>query len=309
MTGDTIHELYLPFTQAELQQHFATVGKAADGRHLKYYLASAERWADYERRQGRGSTVTATHGLQMEKDERFWIATALMSLYHRAPNRSSAFASLFNAAQLPPPRGYPGWAEALDSTLHLYFETNLPAPRKYQAWLKNHLDERSLVPHLRQRAASAGRVEGATKADAVLIADNGVAVVFEAKVLSDVSTHVTYDAARNQLARLIDVMLEPPGATNSEVLRRREPDLTSLVLVTPELLHRRTSGGLHRSRLYGWLMDAYTQPSDPTLERHLPHRDPDMLTAVAHRLGWASWDDFNRIHPASCPWLDEWPVT
>jgi len=304
MTGDRIHELYLPFSQAELQQHFAAVGQVADGRHLKYYLASPERRADYERHPRRGSTVTAAHSLQMEKDERFWIATALMSLYHRAPNRSSAFASLFNAAQLPPPRGYPGWAEALDSTLHLYFETNLPAPRKYQAWLQDHLDERSLVPHLRQRAASAGRVEGATKADAVLIADNGVAVVFEAKVLSDVSTHVTYDAARNQLARLIDVMLEPPGRTSSDVLRRRDPDLTSLVLITPELLHRRTSGGLHRSRLYGWLMDAYTDPADRTLEEHLAHRGRDVLGPVSRRLGWASWDDFNRVAPQSCPWLN-----
>ena len=305
MTGDRIHELYLPFSQAELQQHFAAVGQVADGRHLKYYLASAERRADYERHPRRGSTVTAAHSLQMEKDERFWIATALMSLYHRAPDRSGAFASLLNAAQLAPPQGYQGWADALDSPLHLYFEANLPAPREYQAWLKNHLDERSLVPHLRQRAASAGRVEGATKADAVLIADNGVAVVFEAKVLSDVSTRTTYDAARNQLARLIDVMLEPPGRTSSDVLRRRDPDLTSLVLITPELLHRRNPGGLGRSRLYGWLMDAYTRPGDPTLKRHLPHRDPDMLTAVAHRLGWASWDDFNRSHAGSCAWLDE----
>jgi hypothetical protein len=39
-------------------------------------------------------------------------------------------------------------------------------------------------------------------------APDGVAVIFEAKVLSDVSTHVTFDVARNQLARTIDVMLE-----------------------------------------------------------------------------------------------------
>jgi hypothetical protein len=37
---------------------------------------------------------------------------------------------------------------------------------------------------------------------------SGVAVIFEAKVLSDVSTHVRFDLTRNQLARTIDVMLE-----------------------------------------------------------------------------------------------------
>ena len=42
----------------------------------------------------------------------------------------------------------------------------------------------------------------------MLLAATGVAVIFEAKVLSDISAHVTFDLARNQLARSIDVMLE-----------------------------------------------------------------------------------------------------
>jgi hypothetical protein len=46
-------------------------------------------------------------------------------------------------------------------------------------------------------------------ATAILLAPKtGVAVIFEAKVLSDVSTQVTFDAARNQLARTIDAMPE-----------------------------------------------------------------------------------------------------
>jgi hypothetical protein len=49
-------------------------------------------------------------------------------------------------------------------------------------------------------AASGSRLEGTTKADAMLLAeDTGVAVTFEAKVLSDVSTNVTFNVARNQL--------------------------------------------------------------------------------------------------------------
>ncbi len=36
----------------------------------------------------------------------------------------------------------------------------------------------------------------------------GVAVLFEAKVLSDISCRIEYDATRNQIARTIDVMLE-----------------------------------------------------------------------------------------------------
>ena len=46
----------------------------------------------------------------------------------------------------------------------------------------------------------------------MLLAATGVAVIFEAKVLSDISAHVTFDLARNQLARSIDVMLEANSA-------------------------------------------------------------------------------------------------
>src|SRR5438045_9774960 len=48
----------------------------------------------------------------------------------------------------------------------------------------------------------AGRNE---KADAILLAPpSGVAVIFEAKVLSSVSTRVAFNLARNLLARSID---------------------------------------------------------------------------------------------------------
>ena len=66
----------------------------------------------------------------------------------------------------------------------------------------------------------------------------GVAVIFEAKVLSDISTHVTFDLARNQLARSIDVMLEvnsalaaPPltGQPQRSVWARHAGDLRILV--------------------------------------------------------------------------------
>lgn len=68
-------------------------------------------------------------------------------------------------------------------------------------------------PYLREAAATRGDLlEGATKADALLLAeDTGVAVIFEAKVLSDVSKDITFDVARIQIARLVDVMLEATG--------------------------------------------------------------------------------------------------
>ena len=54
----------------------------------------------------------------------------------------------------------------------------------------------------------------------LLAAATGVAVIFEAKVLSDISTHVTFDLARNQLARSIDVMLEVNSALSAPLSLR-----------------------------------------------------------------------------------------
>jgi len=78
------------------------------------------------------------------------------------------------------------------------------------------------------------RLEGATKVDAVLLApDTGFAVLFEAKVLADVSGGVEFDVLRNQIARNIDVMLEPNPRVMCP-LNQRNPDRSCFVLLTPE---------------------------------------------------------------------------
>jgi hypothetical protein len=65
-------------------------------------------------------------------------------------------------------------------------------------------------------------LEGATSVDALLLnEDTGLAVLFEAKVLSDTSSHTSYDAARNQLARNVDVMLEANDTLADPVCGRR----------------------------------------------------------------------------------------
>ena len=136
-------------------------------------------------------------------------------------------------------------------------------PGRYRGWLRDHLDERAPIPYLREMAAAQGsRLEGQTKADAMLLArDTGVAIIFEAKVLSDISTHVTFDVARNQLARTIDVLLE----ANSKLrppLSLRKPERTFLVLLTPALMQTERAGdAISKSRLYGWLMPAYRDPA------------------------------------------------
>jgi hypothetical protein len=243
----------------------------------------------------------------MEKDERFWLATALMNLYHADGDstRVEAFARLLERAGLHPRSGFPRWEDALAGPLELFFEVHLPSPRRYRGWLRDHLDERTPIPYLKEKAAAPrSRLEGQTKADAILLSRHtGVAVIFEAKVLSDISTHVTFDVARNQLARTIDVMLEENSKLRPP-LSLRKPEQTFLVLLTPALMQaQRTGDAISKSRLYGWLMPAYRDPNSSLLRQHLPHRDGHELAEAAERLGWASWEDCQAVAPGACPWL------
>ncbi len=87
-------------------------------------------------------------------------------------------------------------------------------------------------------------------------------------MLSHVSTHVTFDVARNQLARTIDVMLEAPVLRPP--LSSRKPERTFLVLLTPALMQPERAGN---------------------------------LAEATERLGWASWEDCNAVVPHACQWL------
>jgi hypothetical protein len=207
------------------------------------------------------------------------------------------------SCRAPHPRACP--SSRLAGGLDLFFEVNLPSPGRYRAWLRDHLGERTPIPYLKEQAEAPGaRLEGATKADAMLLAPaSQVAVIFEAKVLSDISTHVTFDLARNQLARSIDVMLEANPALPAP-LSRRKPERTFLVLLTPALTQPGRAGdAVSKSRLYGWLMPAYQDPHSSLLSQHLPHRDSRQLAEAAERLGWASWEDCHAVVPGACPWL------
>jgi hypothetical protein len=311
VSSDVLHQTYLPFTADQLRQHFAPVADPGErDRHLQYYLASIKEAREYDALICRGDRPTRARtrlGRQMEKDERFWVVTALMSLYHadKGPGREESFARLLKRAGLCPPPGFPRWEDALAGALDLFFEVNLPSPGRYRAWLRDHLGERTPIAYLKDQAEAPGaRLEGTTKADAMLLAPaSGVAVIFEAKVLSDISAHVTFDLARNQLARSVDVMLEE-NPTLPAPLSLRKPERTFLVLLTPALTQPGRAGdAISKSRLYGWLMPAYKDPHSSLLRQHLPHRDSRQLAESAERLGWASWEDCHAVVPGACPWL------
>lgn len=297
-----IHPTYLRFTPAQLAEHLAPVrGGGSVTGFVEHYVQRAEKALQHAHETSSAVGECTPHNHQIEKDERFWVASALLTAHH-SPDRVDALARLLTEAlgARPPFPGFPSWRQALGDAddLRLYFEVNLPAPQAYKEAVRPLGGKQALIPWLEGIAAGprAG-LEGPTKADAMLIAPGtGVAVVFEAKVLSDASTHTTYDATRNQLARNLDVLLE----ANERLLHplsARVPERTCFVLVTPEVFLKNPT-----TRFYGWLMDGYRR-GPRLLKEHLPHRSVDQLEPLSNRLGWISWEDCHRLVPGACPWL------
>lgn len=127
--------------------------------------------------------------------------------------------------------------------------------------------------------------------------ETGFAVLFEAKVLADISCGISLDVLRNQMARNIDVMLDA-NPRLSDPMRRRVPERTCFVLLTPEVFHQNKE-----SRLYGWLYNEYTRQDSTLLNQQLPHRSGEDLATVPPRLGWLTWEDCNAVQSDACWWL------
>lgn len=307
-----IDKTFLPFPADLVRQHFLSDGngkpRLSPDRQLTYLQESAERYRKFHaahpsRRSLPLSTMKAD--CQIEKDERFWTAGTLMSLYH-SEDRMAHFEAVLRRSlgDRRPVDGRRSWRDLLEGELQLYFEVQLPSPVNYRTWIGKHLSSRQPVRYVRDAARhpkedrNRSDLEGATCVDAILInRRNGFAVLFEAKVTSDLSCQVSFDSLRNQLARSIDVGLESNPKLLSP-LNQRKPELTYVVLLTPRLykVHPHT-------RLYGWLMQDYLK--DPkTLARDLPHRRNIDWKSVSRRIGWLTWEDCREICPTACPWLD-----
>ena len=301
--GHTLmHDVYLPFDERQLRRHFMEVkgDPATDPeRHLAYYRKSIEKWRALQELETPASNEVK-RARQIEKDERFWVVAALMALFHSTDPRT-AFSALLDRSQLHAPGPHDTWEHALDGRLHLWFEVVLGSPLAYREHLKSRLDERTPIPYVREAAAKARlRLEGATHVDALLLnEENGVSVLFEAKVLSDCSATVTYDVLRNQLARNLDVMLDRQHDLPAP-LCKRDPAVSCFVLLTPELFREHP-----RSRLYGWLLNDYREhPS--AIGEDLPHRTSNWHD-VSRRIGWATFEDCRRVEPTACCWLPPSP--
>lgn len=311
VNSQLIDPIYLPFSVEQLRGHFTPTERDTPdeevARQLRYYLARAERYRRFQtdHPDRRGLPLSELRRpCQIEKDERFWVVTCLMNCFYSA-DRTERLSVLMSQCfgDLPPLTDVTSWDECFGGPLHLFFEVGLPSPPSYKRWLGENLTQRQIVPHVLDAAYRRGTddvrkgLEGPTQVDAILLnADNGFAVLFEAKVLSDISYQVSFDAMRNQIARTIDVMLEP-NANLPEPLSLRQPGRTLLAMLTPEMFRQ-----YPHSRLYGWLVDEY-RSNPEALARDIPHRQSVDWSEVARRIGWLTWEDCEQVFPGSCPWL------
>jgi len=287
VTGDVIHEIYLPFTADSMREHFLLAAEAGAGVE-KYTRAWAERVAQA------GSKDPAF----LARDETMWTAAALVAIHRSETPKQSWIRLLSDSLGGTPPFGDgESWDSLLgDEDLNLYFEVGLRSPARYREWLSQNLATRH--PLSEQRDASADRgiaLEGRTHLDALLLAPStGFRVHFEAKVLSDIDTKTKHDALRNQLARNLDCMWDGSGVPS---LPRRESQRSVLLLLTPELFRQRRT-----SRLYGNLFDLYRE--DPAaLHGDLPHLEIAECEHLSKRLGWITFEQVRDVEPGACRWL------
>ena len=159
-------------------------------------------------------------------------------------------------------------------------------PSSRDQWLRKRYEE-SLAGLLQEWGAKRGRMEGATEVDVVIETDRAL-IFIEAKYLSDISTSVTYDPWRDQIARTIDV-----GTYQAQLAEPKREFF--FVLLTP----RWDNEYEERSRLYWYRMRDYREHPE-LLRAKLPHRAPTInpdceypidFEVMARRIGWAYWAD------------------
>jgi hypothetical protein len=125
--GTPIHPTYLPFDRSQLLEHFAEVAnEASSERHLAYYEASARRATQHATSPPTGSPSEVARATrlarQIEKDERFWIAAAMMTVF-RDRDLVPALTRLLTRCleEVPPFDGVETWADALGTRQRLFF--------------------------------------------------------------------------------------------------------------------------------------------------------------------------------------------
>lgn len=163
-----------------------------------------------------------------------------------------------------------GW----DVTPAVHLWRCVPSPTGYEKLSRARM-QASGIPNWLERLGNPGPVEGKSEID-ITLHNNSMTVFIEAKLGSDISPNTTYDPTRNQIARNVDCLIDDA--------RNTTPLFWMLVRDAKE------------SRMYTQVVKQYQE--DPAiLCRLLPHRDPDVIIRIAHRMSIILWQDFVKVLP------------
>ncbi len=279
-------------SEKELQNNAEAINKNRDAQ-LAYFQKSIDNYKDYCKEPVKYSDKI-TKMRQAEKDERFFTARAFVGMFE-SPNKLELVKQMLeHAFGIYPPEGigFKTWDDALiegeseEEKVTLILEKQISSPKIYREYLSKNIKNRHLVPYIFERAKKKDssefreNLEGATHVDAYIFNPKTKFRVFiEAKYLSDISYDVSYDMARNQIARNIDCMLD-------------DSEYKSLfMLVTPQFFIDNP-----RTRLYGFKMTEYKADGE-LLQLDLPHRALDKETKLnlPKQLAWVSWEELENF--------------
>jgi hypothetical protein len=157
---------------------------------------------------------------------------------------------------------------AVTDAPRLAFWHKVPSPIAYQQANREKMRQ-SPNPAIVARSLDPRPVEGDSEID-VVISTGRHLIFIEAKLGSDISLHTTYDAARNQIVRNIDCVLETAAG--------REPFFW--------MLARDVGPG----RVYSQLVKQYRDNPELVI-RQLPHRDPRAVNKVCKSIAIIRWED------------------
>ncbi|MFW5983496.1 MAG: hypothetical protein ACOCQ4_03260 [bacterium] len=309
LEDEMIDKKYLPFKESQLQQYFA------NPNHIKHYTESANKYADWLNNKEKFNSSDYRVNRQIEKDERFWIAQSFITIFEQLDENKKIrdLRELLVKAfrDTPPLENIKSWENALqvngNGKLILRFEENIPSPRSYKKLLRNNIQKRQFIPYILDNAEKneteyRENLEGATNVDTLILnTSNGFNIFIEGKVLSDISSDITYDVFRNQIARSIDVMTTNHDFADKDDIRRNlNPKKSFFILLTPKLFQDNP-----HSRLYGYKFEEYkNQPL--ALMADLNHRtdiEPYEWKDILKRIGWLTWEDINQVNRKCCNWL------
>ncbi len=149
-------------------------------------------------------------------------------------------------------------------------ERQYRAPEEYLLWLKDNVKTHPIryIRKIAERHEPKKPLESKTHVDAFIETDK-LLILFEVKFTSDIAYSTTFNPARNQLARLIDVGLEWNKHNGKEVL---------VILSSPHSLYE------NKSRFYCCKVHEYSDPL--VIQKDLPWRT---VTEIRDNILAAKW--------------------